>query len=119
MPDAYESAHPCLSPLIDDAALDPDGDDWTNLAEFSIGTDPCDACSDVPSDDAWPADTDANGIILGNDVFFITSRFFLTSSSPSYTPRADIGNLTGPRDGIIIGSDVFAVTSRFFTSCTP
>ncbi|MCH7577225.1 MAG: hypothetical protein IH822_05470 [Chloroflexi bacterium] len=100
--------------LIDACDLDDDNDGWYDVAEASIGTQPLQACGGA---NAWPADTDGNGIILGSDVFFITSRFFLTSSSPSFTPRADIGNLTGPRDGIIIGSDVFAVTSRFFTSC--
>ncbi|MCH7577217.1 MAG: hypothetical protein IH822_05425 [Chloroflexi bacterium] len=85
---------------------------WTNLAEFSIGTDPCDAC---PA----PPDNSGDGLVLSNDVFFITSRFFLTSSDTNYTPLADIGNLTGPRDGIILSNDVFAATSRFFTGCTP
>ena len=97
-------------------ACDPDDDNdgWYDVAEASIGTLPLQACGGA---DAWPADTDGNGIILSSDVFFITSRFFLNSSSPSYLARADIGNLTGPRDGIILSNDVFAATSRFFTSC--
>ena len=91
---------------------DDDNDGWFDVSEESIGTKPRQACGDAS---AWPPDTDGNGIITGSDVFFITSRFFTTS--PPTTARADIGNLTGPRDGIILGSDVFVVTSRFFTSC--
>ena len=52
LPDDYEAAHPCLDPLVDDAASDPDGDTLSNLTEFGLGTDPCevdtdqDGCSD-------------------------------------------------------------------------
>ena len=102
--------------VINACDLDDDNDGWYDVAEASIGTLPLQACGGA---NAYAPDTDGNGIILSSDVFFITSRFFLNSSSPSYLPRADIGNLTGPRDGIILSNDVFAATSRFFTSCTP
>ena len=41
MPDSFENVHPCLDPLVDDAAADPDGDGRTNLEEFAMGSKPC------------------------------------------------------------------------------
>lgn len=46
MADAWEAQYPdILSPLAYDAHLDPDGDGWSNFAEFMAGTDPSDVGS--------------------------------------------------------------------------
>ncbi|KKK48456.1 hypothetical protein LCGC14_3144910, partial [marine sediment metagenome] len=45
--DAYEEAHACLNPSVDDGASDPDGDGLTNVEEFSLGTDPCSSDTDL------------------------------------------------------------------------
>ncbi len=45
MPDFWENAHDCLAPAGNDAALDPDGDGYTNLEEYLGGSDPCDPAS--------------------------------------------------------------------------
>ena len=44
MPDEWEMAHG-LNRLVNDAALDPDGDGMTNLQEYIAGTDPQDSLS--------------------------------------------------------------------------
>ena len=41
MPDDWEELYPGdLDPLVDDAAVDVDGDEYTNIQEFLLGTDP-------------------------------------------------------------------------------
>lgn len=121
MTDSYESAHSCLDPATDDAALDPDGDGFTNLMEFLIGTDPCDECPDDPSHDAWP--TDANRgvssfrVVNGLDVFLWAQRFGSTTSfTPPgklpYTARYDLD-----ADNTIDGLDVFFVAQDFNETC--
>ncbi|HAB17813.1 MAG TPA: hypothetical protein DCE44_15335 [Verrucomicrobiales bacterium] len=46
MPDTWEDAHG-LNRLVDDAALDPDGDGYANLDEYQAGTDPQQAISNL------------------------------------------------------------------------
>ncbi len=45
MPDAWEENYFGLNPLIDDGAGDLDGDGYTNVAEYTSGTDPADETS--------------------------------------------------------------------------
>ena len=45
MPDDYEVATPCIDALVADGGGGADGDGLTNLIEFGLGTDPCDADS--------------------------------------------------------------------------
>jgi hypothetical protein len=57
MPDGYEVLHVCLTPTVNDAGADPDGDLWTNLYEYQQASDPC-VAADIDSDgmpDAWEA----------------------------------------------------------------
>ena len=58
MPDDYEALHACLSPRVDDAALDPDEDGLANAAERAEGTLPC------------RGDTDGGGDNDGSEVAF-------------------------------------------------
>jgi hypothetical protein len=46
MPNAYESAHACLSATTPDGSLDPDNDDLSSHTEFLQSLDPCDADTD-------------------------------------------------------------------------
>jgi hypothetical protein len=46
MPDVYESQYTCLSVNTADATADPDGDNYTNITEYQIGTNPCDLDTD-------------------------------------------------------------------------
>ena len=55
MPDWYEALHPCLDPDVPDGTADPDGDGLQSLAEYGLGTDPCDS------------DTDDDGALDGSD----------------------------------------------------
>lgn len=55
MPDGWEVAH-ALNPLVNDAALDPDGDGLTNLQEYQNNTDP------------HNSDTDSDGLTDGAEV---------------------------------------------------
>ena len=44
MPDGWEVGYG-LNPLVDDSALDPDGDGYSNLEEYLGGSDPTDPAS--------------------------------------------------------------------------
>ncbi|NUN97804.1 MAG: hypothetical protein HUU16_16700 [Candidatus Omnitrophica bacterium] len=46
MPDEYEILFPCLNPGENDAKADKDQDGLDNIAEFQIGTNPCDPDTD-------------------------------------------------------------------------
>ena len=113
MPDAYESAHPCLSPLINDAGLDPDGDGWTNLSEYFIGTDPCDSCPDDPSDDANPADINNDMVTDITDIGLMAGDF--GKLVPPAPPRHDLA--PSPPDGSVDISDIGALAGHFGQSC--
>ena len=122
MPDTYEAAHPCLLPLTDDGLADPDWDEFSNLIEFFVGTDPCDACPDDPSDDAWPPDPNRDGVsfrmVDSLDVFLFAQRFgsaiaFTPNGRLPYLPRFDMNG-----DGAINVFDIFTLAQYFNTSCT-
>jgi hypothetical protein len=46
MPDVYESQYACLNVSIADATADPDADDYVNITEYQVGTNPCDLDTD-------------------------------------------------------------------------
>jgi hypothetical protein len=71
MPDTYENANTCLDCEVDDAVADADTDGpdgLTNLEEYNLGTDPCDA--DTDGDNVSDGDQDPDGagpIVAGPD----------------------------------------------------
>lgn len=47
LPEVWETHYPrCPTPKLNDASLDPDGDDFPNAGEFRAGTNPCDPETD-------------------------------------------------------------------------
>ncbi len=79
-----DSGDPC--PGNDDC----DGDGWMDGVEANfIGTDPLDACRDDPSDDAWPADINNDGVSDITDIDALAGNFAV--SVPPAPPRQDIG----------------------------
>ena len=115
MPNAYELAHPsCLDRFTDDAALDPDGDGFSNLLEFFVGTDPCDGCPDDPSDDANPADFNNDASFTGADLSAVAAD--IGQTVPPALARKDIA--PDPPDGQISGADLSAVAALIGQSCT-
>ncbi len=115
MPDAYESAHPCLLPLINDAALDPDGDGFSNLLEFFVGTDPCDPCPDNSFDDAWPVDFNNDTFINSADLSEVAS--VIGQAVPPAPARRDID--PDPPDQSITSGDLSQVAAVIGQGCTP
>ena len=96
-----------------------DGDGFSNKAEVYIGTNhliPCSmtATADDEPQDPWPPDTNDNGTVGIDDVFFGASRFGAGLGSATYTSRAEIAS----QNGIIDIGDVFAFASRFGSTCT-
>lgn len=116
MPDAYESAHSCLSSSTEDATGDPDADKMSNIFEYSAGSDPCasedidtdgDGCTDVDEDQATAGSEtsgglrnyknhwdflDVNGdkvIALFDDILVIAMAFGFEPGDPGYSTTLD------------------------------
>jgi hypothetical protein len=70
-----------MDPLVDTdsdtqmntADSDDDNDGFSDAKEAWIGTDSLDACRDDRNDDAWPADVDNDGRVVGLDAMRIRS----------------------------------------------
>ena len=61
MPDSWELKYG-LNPFINDADLDKDEDDFTNLAEYTDGTRPDNKCPDIPMNES-PTDSDEDMVL--------------------------------------------------------
>jgi hypothetical protein len=126
MPNAFEEAHPCLNPAVNDAAGDPDHDLLTNIDEFTLGSNPCkfdtdgDMCNDgdevlrtgkegdplnqwdyytvpVPALRINHSGTRDEGIGVTTDVIALLKYAGLSSSDPDYMADYDAN---GVPDGI-------------------
>jgi len=81
---------------------------WADCVEAYLGTNALDNCTGAPGagGDAWPPDTNQDGIVASGDVFAIFP-FWLTSSA-----RYDLNT-----DGVISGSDIFLLFTLWLTEC--
>lgn len=110
LPNAYESATPGLSasnPL--DSALDNDGDGFTNLQEFIVGTNPNDANSRLVSSGARSGD--AFLVSFGT----VTGRIYRVERSPDLSGAWETvaRNVTGT-GGIVTISIPSSASHQFF-----
>lgn len=89
--------------LGDACDADDDNDTWGTWQRGAIGTDPLDACSDNPSDNAWPTD-------INNDTFSdITDISALTRNFGKSLPPASAREGIGPEpagDGYVDITDI-------------
>jgi len=107
LPDGYEVENQ-LDPVTDDAALDPDTDDVSNLQEFNDGTDPNDP------------DTDADGLNEGEEITNNTDPLDNDSDNDSLLDGDEVNNTgTNPNlgdtdgDGTHDGAEVLASRDPF------
>jgi len=91
MPDAYEVQHlvcpdgkPCLDPKVADANGNPDGDAYTNIQEYNMGTNPCVYNCDIKYD--W----DQDGEVTVNDVLMMVPHWQETPASPNWVAAYDV-----------------------------
>ena len=96
---------------------DADCDGWTDASEVIIGTDPNDRCRDGPSDDAYPADFDRNGIVNAFDVLTgIGPVFGKTNGDADWVSsggrRADLD-----LNGIVSAFDVLRMSAHIGHMC--
>jgi hypothetical protein len=104
------SGDPC------DGDDDCDNDGWKDGAEANfIGTDPLDGCPDNPSDNAWPADINNDGVSDITDVVLVGSNF--GKAVPPAPARHDVA--PDPPDGVVDITDIVRVGSLFGKACTP
>lgn len=97
--------------------VDDDNDGFDDPVEDYIGTDPCDACPDDPTDDAWPPDLDNDRDADIIDVVKFKPIFasgFPCVGDPEYDPRYDLN-----ASGCINIADVVLYKPLILTSCTP
>jgi hypothetical protein len=70
---------------------DSDADGFFDGIELYVGTDPLDACSDDPSDDAWPLDVNMDTVItVVGDVLNFQGRAGATPGDPEWWQRLDL-----------------------------
>ena len=111
MPDDWERAH-CLNPLVNDANGDPDGDGFTNLAEYLAGTDP--NVGVVPTITATATATESQASIQWNAIIGKTYRVQFKDAIDE--PWADLsGDITGVGRGAIkVDAAVIVHPARFY-----
>jgi len=140
MPDAYENAHACLDPLVDDSMANYDGDELFNYGEMIAGTDPCvdnpelandsdgdgfsngremyvgtnpsDKCP--PPDDAWPPDMDSDTDCDIVDILKFKPVILTSLGDAAYDRRFDLN-----ASGNISIIDVILLKPYILQSCTP
>ena len=104
MPDAYEVQYSCLNPKVADADKDPDGDGYTNIQEYQMGTNPC-VCN-------LQYDWDTDGEVTVNDVLMMVPSWGATPVSPNWVAAYDVDG-----DKVITVIDLMKVVSRIGDAC--
>jgi subtilisin len=98
-----------------DSSVDSDGDEFSDEAEFYIGTDPFDACPDDPFDSAWPLDMNNDALLnLGGDVFNYSGKVGCNVATNPECQRLDLNG-----DGLInLGGDVVLYLGKIGDTCS-
>ncbi|MCL4848214.1 MAG: SBBP repeat-containing protein [Acidobacteria bacterium] len=119
LPDWYENLHPCLSPLVPDAANDPDADGATNLQEYFDGTNPCEAETLFFAEGA-AGDFETRFAVFNPDALrTATARFNfqLLVGEGEPTETASTTRTVAPQSRLTLSSDeVAALTNRGFST---
>jgi len=104
LPGALQAAGNPTTGELDADVVDSDGDEFTNDQEEFFGTDPFSGCG---GPDAWPLDTDGNGVITIADPLRGVTSFGLA------VPRFDLFDL----NGVINIADVLVAVPSLGDSC--
>lgn len=117
MPDTWEDAHN-LNRLVNDAALDPDHDGFTNGQEYLAGTDPQNAASALRILSAAPgvSGTDLRFEAIAGRTYSILYRDSLTSGL--WQKLADVP-APGATQILTIHDPASATSNRFYQLATP
>jgi hypothetical protein len=94
---------------------DGDTDNFLDVVELYLGTDPLDDCPDDPSDDAWPLDINMDTVItVAGDALNFRTRIGATPGSPEWWQRLDL-NADG---AITVAGDALLYRGMIGESCT-
>jgi hypothetical protein len=94
---------------------DGDTDNFLDVVELYLGTDPLDDCPDDPSDDAWPLDINMDTVItVAGDALNFRGRIGTTPGSPEWWQRLDL-NADG---AITVAGDALLYRGMIGESCT-
>jgi hypothetical protein len=101
--------------LGDECDADDDNDAFSDPVESHVGTDPLDACSDDPSDSAWPLDMNNDtAITVAADVLEFRGRIGVGPGEPEWSQRVDLNG-----DGFItVPGDVLQYRGEIGLTCT-
>jgi len=116
LPDVWEDAHN-LNKFVNDAALDPDGDNLANAQEFIAGTDPQDAlsCLKVEQISASPGTTTLRFTAISNRTYSVLYRDTLPGST--WLKLADVPERTTNRVAVL--PDAATNGQRYYRLVTP
>lgn len=100
---------------LGDACDQSDGDSFSDAVEIYLGTDPVDNCSDGPSDDAWPLDTNMDkSVTVVGDITSYRDRIGAHPDSPQWSQRLDFNE---DRSLTVVG-DVVLYSGMMGKKCT-
>lgn len=118
MPDDWETANG-LNPLVNDAALDPDADGFSNRAECLAGTDPQSAASRLQFDDVMAT---TSGVDLQFTAAANRSYSILYKNSwadPVWLKLTDVAAQPAARPVVVTDSSALSQPQRFYRLVTP
>jgi len=93
---------------------DDDNDEFDDVVEQYLGTDPLDACPDDLTDDAWPPDIVIDTVVDIFDALTFLPAFPSAEGGPNYSQRLDFSP-----DGVIDIFDALTFLAHFPSACTP